>query len=103
MKAMEATTNLVIRPCDGYVVTVSGRWIPQPPWIFPDDRASVIAYNDWLIRQARTAAVELEEDCILHRLENMEAQQMDEPLCHLLSDFLFGQSSPVFEAREGIR
>jgi hypothetical protein len=66
VKLMEATTNLVIRPCDGCVMTVNGRQIPQPPWIFPDDQASVIAYHDWLLRHARTEAVELQEYCILH-------------------------------------
>lgn len=101
MKVMEATTNLVIRPCDGCVVTVSGRSIPQPPWIFPDDQNSALAYNDWLIRQAHAEAIELDYDWILHKIKSMKAQQMDEPLRHLLSDFLFGQANPVFEAREG--
>jgi hypothetical protein len=96
---MQSFTNLVLRPIDGCVITVSGRRIPQPPWILPNDQASVIAYRNWLIEQARTEAAQSDYDCIHKQLETMTAHQMDETLQQLLSDLLFGQPSPVFEAR----
>jgi len=96
---MHLFTNLVLRPVDGCVMTVSGRRIPQPPWILPNDQASVIAYQDWLIEQARTEAAQTDYDCILKQLEDLKAHQLDETLQQLLSDLLFGQPNPVFEAR----
>ena len=96
---MQTFTNLVLRPIDGCVTTVSGRRIPQPPRILINDQASVIAYQDWLIEQARREAAESDYECIFTQLENMKANQMDETLQQLLSDLLFGQPYPVFEAR----
>lgn len=98
---MHLFTNLVLRPVDGCVMTVSGRRIPQPPWILPNDQASIIAYQDWLIEQARTEAAESDYDYISKQLENVKADQMDERMQELLSDLLFGQPNPVFEARPG--
>jgi hypothetical protein len=100
-EAMQSVTNLVLRPRDGCVITVSGRRIPQPPWILSNDQASVTAYQDWLIEQARAEAAQSNYDCILKQLENMTARQVDETLQQLLSDLLFGQPNPVFESRPG--
>jgi hypothetical protein len=98
---MQSFTNLVLRPKDGCVTTVSGRRIPQPPWIYPNDQASLTAYQDWLIEQARMEAAESDYERIFTQLENMKAHQMDETLQKLLGDLLFGQPNPVFEARPG--
>jgi hypothetical protein len=49
----EIATNLVRRPADGYVMTASGRNVPQPPWIISGDPESAIAYDQWLIEQGR--------------------------------------------------
>jgi hypothetical protein len=100
-EGMQSVTNLVLRPIDGCVMTVSGRRIPQPPWILPNDQASVIAYQNWLIEQARIEAADSNYDCILKQVENMTAHKMDETFQQLLSDLLFGQPNPVFEARPG--
>ncbi|RZL97115.1 MAG: hypothetical protein EOO88_63035 [Pedobacter sp.] len=96
---MDIDTNLVLRPIDGCVVTLSGRRIPQPPWILPGDQESAIAYQAWLAEQARAEAAESGYDWILSQLDNLRPDSMDEGTRQLLSDFLFGQLNPVFEAR----
>jgi hypothetical protein len=98
----DTATNLVRRPIDGNVVTASGRLIPQPPWIIPQDPATTIAYDQWLIDQSRSEAIETGEDWMFCRLAGLDAGFMDAALRHLLSDFLFGLPAPEFEARSRI-
>lgn len=98
----EAATNLVRRPIDGSVITASGRLIPQPPWIIQDDPSTAAAYDQWLIDQSRSEAMEIGEDWMVCRLAGLDAEFMDAALRHLLSDFLFGLPSPEFEARSRI-
>ncbi len=100
MDAYAATTNLVIRPVDGHVITVSGTRIPQPPWILPDDPATLAAYDQWLVAQGRYEAQELGDSWMIARLAEAVGATMDAPQRELLSDFLFGQAHPVFEARQ---
>lgn len=95
----EIATNLVRRPADGYVMTASGRNVPQPPWIVDGDPESTIAYDEWLIEQGRTEAAELDDQWMVCRLNGLKARSMDPALRHLLSDFLFGHPNPKFEAR----
>jgi hypothetical protein len=95
----ETVTDLVLRPVDGYVTTVNGHCIPQPPWIVHDDPNTVIAYDQWLIDQGRREAQELGDDWMIRRLADAVAEKMEAPTRHLLSDFLFGQPQPKFEAR----
>lgn len=96
---LEAATNLVRRPIDGCVITASGRLVPQPPWIIPDDPATAAAYDQWLIDQTRDEAMEIGEDWMICRLASLDAGFMDAALRQLLSDFLFGDPEPEFEAR----
>lgn len=96
----ETATNLVRRPIDGQVLTASGRLVPQPPWIIPDDPATAGAYDQWLIDQTRAEAAETGEDWMICRLAGLDAGFMDPALRHLLSDFLFGDPKPEFEARK---
>lgn len=94
-------TNLVRRPVNGCVITSSGRAIPQPPWILPDDPQSQIDYDLWLLEQSRAEAAELDDALILARLDGFAATGLlDADARQLLSDFLFGLSEPEFEARE---
>jgi hypothetical protein len=95
----EIATNLVRRPADGYVMTASGRNVPQPPWIISGDPESAIAYDQWLIEQGRLEAAELDDQWMVCRLNGLEARSMDPALRHLLSDFLFGHANPTFEAQ----
>ncbi|WP_151637100.1 hypothetical protein [Noviherbaspirillum aerium] len=95
----ETATNLVRRPVNGIVITASGRSIPQPPWIIPDDPATTAAYDQWLIDQSRIEAVDTGEEWMICRLAGLDAGFMDPSLRHLLSDFLFGLPEPEFEAR----
>jgi hypothetical protein len=97
---MSVVTNLVIRPVYGYVVTVNGRWISQPPWILPEDPESLTAYWGWLIVRACSEAVELGEEWIRIQLDQAEVPRIGDALLHLLNDFLFGQPNPIFETRE---
>jgi hypothetical protein len=99
MQLKQAVTNLVRRPIEGYVTTASGRRIPQPPWIMPDEPETAIAYDQWLLEQGRSEAAELGDDLMRCRLAGLEAQHVDIALRHLLSDFLFGRHDPEFEAR----
>jgi hypothetical protein len=85
---------------NGYVMTTSGRLIAQPPWIIADNPGTEAAYDQWLIDQARDEAAELGEDWMICRLAGLDASFMDCALRHLLSDFLFGQPDPEFEARD---
>lgn len=94
-----AATNLVRRPADGVVITSSGRPIPQPPWIIPDDPQSYANYDQWLIDQSRHEALDLKEDFILAKLDSLPAGDLDVATRRLLSDFLFGLTDPKFEAR----
>ena len=95
----KTSTNLVRRPVDGYVITASGRKIPQPPWIIQFDLESTIAYDGWLIDQSRTEATELRDQWMVCRLAGLNARCMDGELRHLLSDYLFGHPNPKFEAQ----
>lgn len=92
-------TNLVRRPVDGCVITASGRLVPQPPWIIQDDPATAAAYDQWLIIQTRAEAMETGEAWMICRLAGLDAEFMDAALRQLLSDFLFGDPDPAFEAR----
>ena len=92
-------SNLVLRPADGVVVTSSGRTIPQPPWIVPDDPCSQLAYDRWLLEQGRAEALDLHETLILDKLDGLRADDLDPTSRQLLSDFLFGLPEPKFEAR----
>ncbi|SNT35579.1 hypothetical protein SAMN06265795_12827 [Noviherbaspirillum humi] len=96
---LKTSTNLVRRPVDGIVLTSSGRAIPQPPWIFPDDPQSQADYDNWLLAQSREEAVLLDEALILARLDDLAAGGLDGTSRQLLSDFLFGILAPEFEAR----
>lgn len=98
-KLSEAVTDLVLRPVDGHVTTVNGHCIPQPPWIVHDDWSTVTAYDQWLIDQGRREAQELGDDWMIQRLADAVAEKMETSTRHLLSDFLFGQPHPRFEAR----
>ena len=98
--AARAATNLVRRPVNGAVITSSGRAIPQPPWIFPDDPQSQTRYDQWLMTHSRSEAEELGEALILARLDGLSACTLDVESRRLLSDFLFGLTDPEFEARE---
>lgn len=100
MDAYAATTNLVIRPVDGHVLTASGNRIPQPPWILPDDPATLAAYDQWLVAQGRNEAQELGDSWMIDRLAETVGAMIDAPQRDLLSDYLFGQAHPVFEARQ---
>ena len=102
MNAEYFVTNLVRRPVDGQVITASGRLIPQPPWVTSDSPVSAAAYDQWLVEQAVKEAIETGENGILTRLMDVAAASVDSELRHLLSDFLFGHSNPVFEARCGV-
>lgn len=95
-----AATNLVRRPVDGQVITASGRNIPQPPWIFPDDPASAAAYAHWLLEQGREEAAAQNDEWMICRLKECEAREVDGALRELLTDFLFGRPDTAFEARE---
>jgi hypothetical protein len=92
-------TDLVLRPVDGYVMTVNGHCIPQPLWIVHVDPSTVIAYDQWLIEQGRREAQGLDDDWMIHRLADALAEKMEASTRHLLSDFLLGQPQPKFEAR----
>lgn len=94
------TTNLVRRPSDGLVTTTSGRRIPQPPWIIPDQQESVLAYDQWLIDQGREEAAETGDIWMTGRLAGACAAGMSPDLRMLLSDYLFGRHDPEFEARQ---
>lgn len=100
MNGYAATTNLVIRPVDGHVMTVSGNRIPQPPWILPDDPATLAVYDQWLVVQGLQEAQELGDSWMIARLAEALGAAIDAPQRELLSDFLFGQAHPVFEARQ---
>jgi len=102
MNAELFVTNLVRRPVDGQVITASGRLIPQPPWVTSDSPVSAAAYDQWLVEQGMKEAIETGESGILTRLMGVVAASVDAQLRHLLSDFLFGHSNPVFEARCGV-
>ncbi|SNS83470.1 hypothetical protein SAMN06265795_107110 [Noviherbaspirillum humi] len=97
----ENATNLVRRPVDGKVITASGRAIPQPPWIIAEQPATLVTYSQWLIDQGRAEAEDLGEDWMIARLAGISAGTMDDPTRELLSDFLFGDPHPEFEARSG--
>lgn len=88
---MSVVTNLVIRPIDGYVLTINGRWIPYPPWILPDHPESLTAYWARLATQARSKANELGYEWIRIQLDQAEAPLISAALLHLLKNFLFGQ------------
>lgn len=92
-------TNLVRRPIDGHVYTCSCRLIPQPPWIIPDNKTSQFLYDQWLIDQGRDEASVIGDDWLILRLGSVTAHTMTEDVRHLLSDYLFGQITPQFEAR----
>jgi hypothetical protein len=92
-------TNLVRRPIDGHVYTCSGRLIPQPPWIIPYNDVTQSLYDQWLIDQARDEAFVIGDDWLILRLVGVNAHTMTEDFSHLLSDYLFGQIEPRFEAR----
>lgn len=81
------------------MTTVSGHRVPQPPWILPEDPDTVVAYDQWLIDQAKQEAQALGDEWMICRLADAEARTMDAATRHLLSDFLFGQAQPEFEAR----
>lgn len=93
------STNLVRRPLDGHVYTCSGRLIPQPPWIIPGNDVTPALYDQWLIDQGRDEAVVAGDDWMITRLDGVQAQTITEDLRHLLSDYLFGETAPQFEAR----
>lgn len=95
----ETATNLVRRPVDGCVLTASGRLVPQPPWIIAGDPATSAAYDQWLIDQTRAEAMEIGEDWMLCRLAGLDAEFIDTALRQLMSDYLFGDAEPEFEAR----
>jgi hypothetical protein len=99
MDLNSTATNLVLRPVEGCVITVNGHRVPQPPWILPDDPDTVIAYDQWLIDQAKQEAQALGDEWMICRLAGADARMMDAATRHLLSDFLFGKSEPEFEAR----
>jgi len=96
-----ATTNLVRRPVDGCVVTASGRLIPPPPWILPDDPCSSVAYDQWLLDQGRLEAAETNDEWLAKRLADIGAAPVDDATRSLLNDYLFGCADPEFEARTG--
>jgi hypothetical protein len=96
------STNLVRRPIDGHVYTCSGRLIPQPPWIISHDDVTQSLYEQWLLDQGREEASVIGDDWLIVRLDGMNAHTMTEDVRHLLSDYLFGQIDPRFEARDSL-
>jgi hypothetical protein len=96
---LEVTTNFVIRPEDGLVYTSSGRGIPEPPWILPDEPESLVEYDRWLVRQARDEAAELRDELILAKVAVLDTPPLDTEARALLSHFLFGLPNPQFEAK----
>lgn len=93
------STNLVRHPIDGHVSTYSGRLIPQPPWTIPYNDVTQSLYDQWLIDQGRDEASVIGDDWLILRLNGVDAKTITEDLRHLLSDYLFGQTAPHFEAR----
>ena len=93
------STNLVRRPIDGHVYTCSGRLIPQPPWITSDNDHTQSLYDQWLIDQGREEAYATGDAWLILRLDGVNTNTFSEELRQLLSDYLFGQTAPQFEAR----
>lgn len=100
--ATNTATNLVRRPTDGHVFTCSGRLIPQPPWIIPRNDVTQSLYDQWLIDQGRDEASVTGDDWLILRLDGVNSDSMTLDLRHLLSDYLFGQTNPQFEARNAL-
>jgi hypothetical protein len=96
---LEVTTNFVIRPEGGLVFTSSGRGVPEPPWILPDDPESLVEYDRWLVRQARDEAADLNDELMLAKVALLAAPPLDAESRALLSHFLFGLPNPQFEAK----
>ena len=99
LAATPTSTNLVRHPIDGHVYTCSGRLIPQPPWIIPGNDVTQSLYDQWLIDQGRDEASVIGDDWLILRLDGVDAELITQDLRDLLSDYLFGQTTPCFEAR----
>lgn len=99
LAATPTSSNLVRHPIDGHFYTCSGRLIPQPPWIIPGNDVTQSLYDQWLIDQGRDEASGIGGDWLILRLDGVDAEMITEDLRGLLSDYLFAQATPHFEAR----
>lgn len=82
-------------------MTSSGRSIPAPPWILPEEPETADAYDRWLVKHSRDEAIELGDELILARIASLDGPVLAPMTRQMLSDFLFGLLEPEFEARKG--